>query len=188
VAVVYPPLISLPDEIHGLNGDATACHHCPYSEFTVTKKSTISTLPTVIYDAMIEAWDINELEQNANGLPRPIDVNASLYTDWCSLYQYYVRYDGRVVSNFVFTQDVDNTIIQEFNKPKPVVYTTPRVLTDLIATMESLEMNIFSFSSMRSSLLHTTVSPYIHIGTKINRTIYPTTKISIKGKKTRHGY
>jgi hypothetical protein len=183
-----PPLVLLPNEIVGLTGDATVCRYCEYFDFTINKRETLSRMDTILFDSMVEAWDTDPFELYSNSPSRPVSLDDSIYLDICDAHDYYVRAIGRVVSNFSFVEVVDNTVILPFEKLNPTVYSPPRILTELLSPMESMNLNISSYENMRSPILYKMNSPYIHIGTKINRTIYPLSTISIKGKKTRYGY
>lgn len=83
---------------------------------------------------------------------------------------------------------LDSTIIQEFTKLEPEVYSPPRELTDLLAGMESYDLDMLEYKLMESPILYSMDSPYIHIGDKLNKTIYPSSPISLIGKASRRRY
>jgi len=85
-----------------------------------------------------------------------------------------------------YNTPLDDTIIQSFQKLKPEVFSSPRVLTDLLAPMEETILNILDYELIESPFLHTFESPYIHVGERINKVIYPKSAINIQGKRKRY--
>jgi len=76
-----------------------------------------------------------------------------------------------------------NESVQEFSIAKLVTYSPPRILTAHMVEMDLLEnMTFWGVLLTDREYLAVLESPYIHVGTKINRTIYPRSMISTRGK------
>ena len=86
---------------------------------------------------------------------------------------------------YIFGEDVDFAPREDFVKLKPKVFSPPRVLTDLIAPMEFLILNVLDYQRLESSFLYSDASPYIHVGTRLNKVLYPKAVITSIGRPRR---
>lgn len=143
--------------------------------FAIKKDAFITTF--VFLDQMKEEYDVG----------RPLDIQSIVFALNPYSQDYYVRADGEreLIREFGYREDT--TIMQMFDKLKPEVFSPPRVLTEFLSEMESLMLNMLDYELLESPYLYASESPYIHIGTKMNRVIYPSSTISIKGKRGRYG-
>ena len=180
----YSPLdylsFSIEKGIKPYTVDAPPLEHNPfeYVDFEIDLKSSMVAKDTILgeYVFALEEQEFEEIFVNTR---EDIEYPYIYFDD---MYYFFINGSSPDVEN---TDQEDTCIIQEFIKLKPEVYSPPRELTDLIGLMESIDMNVLSYDYMSSPLLYTGITPFVQVGTRVNKVIYPRTTMRVRGKARR---
>ena len=179
--------------------------HLQYSDFSIDKREQSYDIPVYSLPVNNTAFDYVEFEVDEGKLYTEKDTVLGIYafnneqefeeiyTNISDTSEYTEAYFDDMYYFFVDglhpdMEDIDKedlTIIQEFIKLKPKVYSPPRVLTDLIAQMEVVDMDVLSYDYMSSPILYTGITPFVQVGTRLNKVIYPKTTMRTRGLATR---
>ncbi len=151
-----------------------------FIEFSIDKISFPEKQLLGLLDEVVDKWDQYAPYGGLRNV-RPIVDNTEAF-GFEEFVPYYVRVGtARATESFL----LDEVLIEPFSITPPLVYAPLRYLSELIPPMDLVNPLVWPTDSLLNIMAHNMESPYIHVGTKINRVIYPRTSISVHGKARR---